>query len=189
MQYIIIQPNHQCPFRIPTKLKVKMLRNGFIIFILVAPIILGGRPLSASVDSEELQKAISLSQEALILQQKEEGYWFSYVETNTLYNSLQILLYFYLNKDEGERNTIDELCRYLVNTQAEDGNWPFYDGGSPDLSLTTLNYFALKLSGYRQDSPNMVLARQYILSHGGAESIYEMYKLILALFDQFQFSP
>ena len=166
-----------------------MVRNGYILVILITAIILGGALLGASGESKELQKAILLSQEALISQQEEEGYWFSYVETNTLYNSLQIVLYFYLHKEVEERETIEGLCRYLVSTQTEDGSWPFYDGGSPDMGLTALNYFALKLAGYRQDEPPMALARNYVLSHGGAESIYGTYMVILALFDQFQFPP
>ena len=167
---------------------LRKVKNRYIIFILFTVIILEWRPLNASVDVDELNKAIYLSQEALISQQKEEGYWYSYMETNTFYNSLQILLYYYLSKEEKERDTIDGLCRYLVNTQSEDGSWPFYNGGPPDLSLTVLNYFALKLSGYKKENPSLVLARDYICSHGGAESIYGMYKFILALFDQFQFS-
>jgi len=139
------------------------------------------------VDVDKLDNAIHLSQEALISQQKEEGYWFSYVETNTFYNSLQILIYYYLNKEEAERDTIEGLCLYLVNTQSEDGSWLLYKNGPSDLSLTTLNYFALKLAGYHKENPSLVLARDYIRSHGGAESIYGMYKITLALFDQFQF--
>lgn len=166
----------------------RKLRNGYTIFTLCAVIILGGGPLGAAVDTGRLENAIAISQDALISQQKEEGYWFSYVETNTFYNSLQILLYYYLGREEEEKKTIEGLCRYLVNTQSEDGSWPFYDGGPADMGLTTLHYFALKLSGYQKEDPSLVMARDYILSHGGAESISSMYKIVLSLYDQFQFS-
>jgi squalene-hopene/tetraprenyl-beta-curcumene cyclase len=165
-----------------------MTKKGFILCIIVILPSLGWRPLGASVSVDELSKAIAISQQALIAQQQKEGHWFSYVETNTLYNSLQVLLYYYLQREEEERETIDELCRYLVNTQSDDGSWPFYEGGSGDPGLTTLNYFALKLSGYQKQDPTLLRARDYIILHGGAESIYGMYKLILALFDQYYFS-
>jgi len=165
-----------------------MTKKGFILAILVISQSLGWRPLGASVSVDKLENAITISQQALISQQQKEGHWLSYVETNTLYNSLQILLYYYLQREEEERETIGELCRYLVNTQSEDGSWPFYEGGSGDPGLTTLNYFALKLSGYSQEDPTLVRARDYVLSHGGAESVYGIYQTTLALFDQYHFS-
>ena len=155
--------------------------------LLLMTLLLGRTPLSASVDIQELQTAIALSREALKLQQQEEGYWYSPVETNTLYNSLQILLYRYLEKEDEERDTIDGLCSYLVNAQLQDGSWPLYTGGPADLGLTTLNYFALKLSGYSPEDPALAAARDYILASGGAESVGELYKLLLAIFDQYQF--
>jgi squalene-hopene/tetraprenyl-beta-curcumene cyclase len=154
--------------------------------ILLTTLVLARAPVSASVDLQELQLAIAMSREALILQQQDEGYWFSPVETNTLYNCLQILLYHYLEKEEEERDTVDGLCSYLVNVQSEDGSWPLYSGGPPDLGLTTLNYFTLKLSGYSPEDPTLAVARDYILTHGGAESVNELYKLLLAVFDQYQ---
>ncbi len=163
----------------------KKTRNGYIIFIIAAAITLSGSPLMAAVDIEELEEAITISREALISQQQEEGYWFSLVETNTIYNSLQILLYYYLNKEEEESESIEGLCNYLVATQSEDGSWPLYDGGPPVLGLTTVNYFALKLAGYQQDDPILALAREFILSRGGAESIGFIHSYILSLFDQF----
>ncbi len=166
----------------------KMTKKRCILVILFISLSLGWRPLGASVSVDKLEPAIAISQQALIAQQQEEGHWFGYVETNTLYNSLQILLYYYLHREEEERETIDELCRYLVNTQSQDGSWPFYEGGSGDSGLTTLNYFALKLGGYQKQDPTLVQARDYIILHGGAESLYVMYKLLLALFDQYYFS-
>jgi len=162
-------------------------RKGYTILTLCVVTILGGGPLFAAVDTDRLENAIAISQDALTSQQKEEGYWFSYPETNTLYNSLQILLYYYLGKEEEEKEIIEGLCRYLVDTQSEDGSWPFYDGGSPDSGLTTLHYFALKLSGYQKEDPSLVRARDFILSHGGAESTSGTYRLLLSLYDQFQF--
>jgi squalene/oxidosqualene cyclase-like protein len=55
------------------------------------------------------------------------------------------------------------------------------------VGLTTLNYFALKLSGYHQEDPSLASARDFILLCGGAESIHDVYKLLLAIFDQYQF--
>jgi hypothetical protein len=63
----------------------KKLRYGYTLVTLCAVIILGGRPLGASVDAGRIENGIAISRDALISQQKEEGYWFSYVETDTLY--------------------------------------------------------------------------------------------------------
>ena len=163
-----------------------MARQTFVLPLLIATIALGARPLSASVDVEELQTAITMSREALTLQQEEEGHWYSPVETNTIYNALQIFLYHYLDKEEEERETIEGLCNYLVTAQSQDGSWPVYTSGPPDVGITALNYFALKLSGYHQEDPILENARDFILLCGGAESIHHAYKLLLAIFDQFQ---
>ncbi|MBW1824974.1 MAG: hypothetical protein JRI87_10480, partial [Deltaproteobacteria bacterium] len=77
-----------------------MARNRCLIYIVVISILLGGAPLSASVNSDQLERAITMSQGALKADQNGEGYWLSYVQTNTLYTSLQVLLYYYLNKEE-----------------------------------------------------------------------------------------
>ena len=167
---------------------IRKVKGSYLIAVIITALLLGEKSLHAAVDSDQLQNAITLSQRALISQQNKDGYWISYVETNTFYNALQILLYYFLGREGQERETIEGLCRYLVNTQSEDGSWPLYDGGPSDLSLSTLNYFALKLSGYREEEVVLVRARDYIRSHGGAESIYGMYQIILALFDQFQLS-
>ena len=164
----------------------RKIRQTLVLPFFIAIIALDARPLSASVDTEALQMAITMSREALTLQQEEGGYWYSPVETNTIYNSLQIYLYHYLNEEEGERETIEGLCSYLVNTQSQDGSWPLYTNGPADVGLTTLNYFALKLSGYHQEDPCLANARDFILLCGGAESIHDVYKLLLAIFDQFQ---
>jgi hypothetical protein len=72
-----------------------------------------------------------------------------------------------------------------LSSQSEDGGWPIYDGGASDRDLSTLNYFALKLSGYPREHPAMGRAREFILSKGGAGSIHVYYQVFLALFDQF----
>jgi len=165
----------------------RKIGQALVPFLSIAVMALGANSSSASVDTQELQTAITMSREALTLQQEEGGYWYSPVETNTIYNSLQIYLYHYLDKEEEERETIEGLCDYLVHTQSQDGSWPLYTGGPADVGLTTLNYFALKLSGYRQEDPCLANARDFILFYGGAESIHDVYKLLLAIFDQFQF--
>lgn len=158
------------------------------MIILCAGFLFSATRLHASVDSARLETAISASRQALLEQRTEQGYWISGVETNTLYTSLQILLYFYLNRQDQAKENIAGLCRYLLSAQAQDGTWPFYDGGAPDLGLTVLNYFALKLSGYGLEEPCLQRSYQYIRGHGGAEAIDDMYKILLALFDQFYFT-
>ncbi len=155
--------------------------------MLCAGVLLSTTSLYASVDSTRLETAISDSRQALLEQRTQQGYWFSGVETNTMYTSLQILLYFYLNRQDEAKENIAGLCRYLMNTQAQDGSWPFFDGGYPHLGLTVLNYFALKLSGYGLEEPALQRSYQYIRNHGGAEATNRIYKILLALFDQFSF--
>jgi len=157
------------------------------IVISCSAFLLSATSIKASVDSASLETAISASRQALVEQRTEQGYWISGVETNTLYTSLQILLYFYLNRQDENRDNIAGLCRYLLSTQAQNGSWPFYDGGAADRSLTVLNYFALKLSGYGLEEPAMQRSYDYIRSHGGAEATSSMYKILLALFNQFSF--
>ena len=157
------------------------------MIIFCAGVLFSATRLHAAVDSARLATAISDARLALLGQRTQQGYWISGVETNTMYTSLQILLYFYLNRQDEAKDNIAGLCQYLLNTQAQDGSWPFFEGGSPHLGLTVLNYFALKLSGYGLEDPALQRSYQYIRGHGGAEATNRMYKILLALFDQFSF--
>ena len=168
-------------------MSIKKIIRCCMVLLLCAEVLLSANILHASVDSARLETAITASRQALLEQRTAQGYWISSVETNTLYTSLQILLYFYLNRQDEAKENIAGLCRYLLHAQAQNGSWPFYDGGAPDLGLTVLNYFALKLSGYGLEEPALQRSCEYVRGQGGAEAANGMYKILLALFDQFSF--
>ena len=72
-----------------------------------------------------------------------DGCWQTAPLSNTLYTTLQILLYYYLNRQGQNRAERDGLRQYLLNMQAANGSWISYVSGSVTLGLTVLNYFTL----------------------------------------------
>ncbi len=145
------------------------------------------RDADSSVEPASLAAAITASRDSLLAQPTGESGRLTMVETNSLYTSMQILLYYYVGRQEPNAENIQALRQYLLNTQAVDGSWLFLEGGPSVASLTVLNYFALKLSGFGADDPALLRSREFIRSHGGAEAVSgDMYGLLLALFGQFE---
>lgn len=138
-----------------------------------------------AVDRTQLEAAVAAAQNAFLEQPTGETGTLIVGDTNTLYTSLQIMLYYYLNRQEAYRDNIDSLRQYLLHAQSADGSWPLYDSGPASHGLSVLNYFALKLSGFTVEDPALQRAGQFIRNHGGADAADGWYKSLLALFDQF----
>lgn len=115
--------------------------------------------------------------------QAPEGYWWAELESNVTMASEHLMLERILGIVEEHRTR--KIARYLLDHQKENGSWPIYYGGPGDLSVTAEAYFALKLAGHDPTSPEMVRAREFILSKGGAGRARVFTKLWLAMFGQF----
>jgi len=86
--------------------------------------------------------------------------------------------------DEIDRDLETRIARYLRAHQTEDGSWPLFTGGKPDISCSVKCYYALKLAGEGPDAPHMVKARKAILNLGGAARSNVFTRITLALFGQ-----
>ncbi len=128
----------------------------------------------------KLKLAISRTQNLLLSQQNEEGYWISELEANTTITSEYILFYRYLGKQDPlrERKAIELLKR----TQQQDGGWNLYHGSPSEISVTAEAYFAMKIAGLSTQDPIMRKARAFVLKNGGMENCRVFTKIFLALF-------
>ncbi|WP_051291407.1 squalene--hopene cyclase [Fictibacillus gelatini] len=86
----------------------------------------------------------------------------------------------------------EELIRSLVNRivkkQESNGAWKlFYDEGDGNVSTTVEAYYALLFSGYRKrHEPEMLRAKQFILSKGGIQEAHTFTKIMLAITGQYE---
>ncbi|GER07441.1 hypothetical protein JCM17843_17510 [Kordiimonadales bacterium JCM 17843] len=65
--------------------------------------------------------------------------------------------YIFLNHhlDEREPELEQKLARYIRSIQQDEGGWPLYHGGAPDISASVKAYLALKITGDSPDQPHM----------------------------------
>ncbi|MDC3091491.1 squalene--hopene cyclase [Rickettsiales bacterium] len=77
-----------------------------------------------------------------------------------------------------------KIVNYILRTQNKEGGWPLFYGGKSDISASVKAYFALKVSGFNQNSNSMIKAKALILKLGGAENSNVFTKITLALFGQ-----
>jgi squalene-hopene/tetraprenyl-beta-curcumene cyclase len=141
---------------------------------------------ASSVESpwtRRLEKAIRNTSQYLLKSQYAEGFWWAELESNVSITSEYIMLYHLLGLPDPLRN--HGVIKYLLNEQRSDGSWGLYYGDPGDLSTTVEAYFALKLAGEDPHTRPLMLARDYILKHGGIESTRVFTKIWLALFGQY----
>jgi squalene-hopene/tetraprenyl-beta-curcumene cyclase len=127
---------------------------------------------SAAQDFKDLQRA--------------DGEWLFEFEPDATISSEYIFLRHFLGDVEGEFAEVTEpkIANYLRAIQQDEGGWPLFHGGDPDLSATVKAYFALKLAGDDPDAPHMRRARELILARGGAAQANVFTRVSLALFEQ-----
>ncbi|MDA0769733.1 MAG: squalene--hopene cyclase [Chloroflexi bacterium] len=132
--------------------------------------------------TSHLDKSIQMSHDYLLNAQYAEGYWWGELESNPTMEAEFILLNYFLGiRDEGRNR---KLVNRILGQQRDDGTWGQYYGSPGDLSTSAECYFALKLSGISADEPNMVKARDFILSKGGMPNARVFTKIWFSLFGQ-----
>ncbi len=139
-----------------------------------------------SASEKRLGRAIKRSQDFLLGEQNQDGYWIGELEANTTLTSEYIMFRQYMgirDKDK-ERKAV----KTLKNTQQVDGGWNIYYGGPSDLSTTIEAYFAMKLSGVSPEDPSMEKARVFILQNGGVLKSRVFTRIFLALFGEYPWS-
>ncbi|MCI0886755.1 MAG: squalene--hopene cyclase [Chloroflexi bacterium] len=129
-----------------------------------------------------LDKTIRMSHDYLLGIQYPDGYWWGELESNPTMEAEFILMNYFLGiKDEGRNR---KLVNHILGQQRDDGTWGQYYGAPGDLSTSAECYFALKLSGVPPDGPQMLKARDFILSKGGVPNTRVFTKIWFSLFGQ-----
>jgi squalene-hopene/tetraprenyl-beta-curcumene cyclase len=133
-----------------------------------------------------LDAAVERSVASLLSTQHTDGHWVFELEADATIPAEYILLRHYLGTiDEDGYSALEQrLARYLREVQGEDGGWPLFHGGSPDISASVKAYFALKAAGDPADAPHMARARALILSKGGARQSNVFTRIMLALWGE-----
>jgi len=140
-----------------------------------------GTPSAAQAES--LDEAIRRSQGWFLARQDAKGFWVAELEADGTLTSEYLMLRRFLDLVDPERE--QKAVHYLRAMQLPDGGWPIYYGGPAEISSSVKAYFALKLSGVPAHDPDMVRAREAILSKGGVVAASVFTKVALALFGQY----
>ncbi len=140
------------------------------------------RALNAGAGGDRLNSAIDDAAVWLKGQQSDDGYWLFDLEADVTIPAEYILLQHFL--DEIEPKVEAKLAVYIRECQADHGGWPLFYDGDFDMGCSVKAYYALKLAGDQPDEPHMKLARDSILSRGGAARCNVFTRLTLAMFGQ-----
>ena len=133
---------------------------------------------------EELRRAISRSQEAILaMQDQEEGFWCAPLFGDTTIDSDSIMLLNFLGR--GNSVKIGRLAQHILDSQLEDGGWPIYKNGPAEISATLKAYWALKFAGCSPNEPRMAAARRKIHELGGIHKVNTYTKFYMAMFGQY----
>ena len=135
--------------------------------------------------SSRVAVAVDASRKHLLGQQHEEGYWCGELEADSTLESDYVLLHTLLGTGNQER--FQKCCNFILRQQNADGGWPIYIGGSSNLSASVKAYFALKLTGYKQDHPALALARKKILEMGGVTEVNTFTKIYLCFLGEYDY--
>lgn len=135
-----------------------------------------------AVNETPLDTAIRHATAALKSEQDDAGYWCFEFEADCTIPAEYVLMLHFMGRPE--RALEHKLAVYLKEHQREDGGWPLFPGGAPDLSCSVKSYFALKLAGEAIDTDHMRRAREFILGEGGAAQANVFTRITLALFGE-----
>jgi squalene-hopene/tetraprenyl-beta-curcumene cyclase len=134
---------------------------------------------STTINSHQLQRAISKAQDYLFSLQKDDGHWCAYLESNATITAEAVLLYKIWGIDHYK--PLHKIEAYLRSQQRSHGGWELYYGDGGDLSTSVEVYVALRLLGVSQQDEALVKAKKFILSQGGISKSRIFTKMHLAL--------
>ncbi|HEX3901388.1 MAG TPA: squalene--hopene cyclase [Polyangia bacterium] len=129
-----------------------------------------------------LDAAIAAARDWLIARQAPEGFWQGELEGDTTLESYLILIEAFFNRRESDK--VRDLARVIRAEALPGGGFGQYQGGPPELSVSCLSYFALKVAGESADAPHMRAARATIRALGGVGRANTYTRHHLAMFGQ-----
>ena len=130
--------------------------------------------------SERLLNAINRAQEYLLSRQAADGHFHSNFHMDLGLEADTIFLLRFLGKRDEALE--EKLVNFILAGRLENGGWPVYPGGPPELNTTIKNYMALKLKGFEEGNQLMARDRRIILNFGGIEKSNSYNRFYLAMF-------
>ncbi|MEI6234613.1 MAG: squalene--hopene cyclase [Planctomycetota bacterium] len=135
-------------------------------------------PEAAAIDS-----TIDSARDWLIERQNPEGWWCAELEADTTLESYFILFKTLFGHRDDPK--IPKLAKVIRDCILPEGAWNIFEGGPPEISISCLSYFAMKLAGVPASDPDMIKSRDAILKMGGVVKANTYTKYYLAFFDQY----
>ncbi len=132
-------------------------------------------------DNDALAQAITRARDALLQNQKSDGYFIFELEADATIPAEYILMSHYLG-EEPNQALEQKMAAYLRRIQGAHGGWPLFHKGAFDMSASVKAYFALKMAGDPINATHMRRAREVILANGGAARSNVFTRTLLALF-------
>jgi squalene-hopene/tetraprenyl-beta-curcumene cyclase len=129
-----------------------------------------------------LDAAIAAARDWLVARQTPEGFWQGELEGDTTLESYLILIEAFFNRRESEK--VRDLARVIRAEVLPGGGFAQYAGGPPELSVSCLSYFALKVTGEPAEAPHMRATRAAIRALGGVGRANTYTRQHLAMFGQ-----
>lgn len=129
--------------------------------------------------STPLENAIGRTQDYLLSQQSQDGYWCAELEGDTILESEYILLLAFLGREQEKR--AHQAARYILDQQLPEGGWAIYPGGPLEISASVKAYWVLKIVGYDPQSEPLQRACRAIRQAGGAEKVNSFTRYYMAL--------
>ncbi len=136
-------------------------------------------PVSSLAKPLGLESAIDHVISYLLGIQDERGYWWGELESNVTITAEHLFLTHIMGTASDKEWR--KIANYLLAKQRTDGTWAIWHEGVGDPSTTIEAYLALKLAGISSDRPEMLRAREFILTHGGVENSRVFTKIWLAM--------
>jgi squalene-hopene/tetraprenyl-beta-curcumene cyclase len=141
------------------------------------------RTCAPAPERGRLEECISGAGKWLLDRQREQGYWVAEFEADCTVESYAIILRAFMGKLQDPK--IAKYAKTIRETMLPGGGWYNHVHGAPDLSVSVLSYFALKIAGVPADAPDMQRSRDVILRLGGATKVNTYTKFQLAFFGQY----
>jgi squalene-hopene/tetraprenyl-beta-curcumene cyclase len=134
------------------------------------------------VQLPDVERAMARARDWLLERQQPEGWWCGELQGDTTLESYLVLLQAFLG--QADSPVIARLARVIRDEVLPQGGWSGYPGGPPELSVSCLSYFALKIAGDGPHLPHMRRSCEVIRGLGGAERANSYTRYHLALFGQ-----
>jgi squalene-hopene/tetraprenyl-beta-curcumene cyclase len=129
------------------------------------------------------QVAMDRARRHLLGLQRTDGEWWGELEANATMTAQHVFTMSMLGlADDAMRR---KAAAELLATQRDDGSWPVWFGGPPDLAAGIESYYALRLCGVPADDPRMLRARDVVRSLGGINRSRFFTRLWLAAMDRY----